>query len=200
MEYRTAWLNHTGAITRHYEVMLHALERDLPPGPVRMLLVGVDNGGPMELWPSVLPEGSVVVGIDPDPRVADLNLGVHIGKPTDRAWLLSALGDQAFDVVIDRTYDAGENVWPWIAPGGRLFIEDPDPDDAVMLAGDVALDRPSWLPTEEIMRVTVFPTVLVVEKRHPRVLPYIEIMTGNFAEIVPEEELIADGVKRVLVD
>jgi hypothetical protein len=200
MEYRSAWLNHTGAITRHLEVMLHALERDIPEGPLKMLLVGVDNGGPLEIWPQVLPEGSLVVAIDPDPRAEVLGLGVHIGEPRDRPWLRSVLGDTDFDVVIDRTPDAGESTWPWLAPAGRLFLEDPDPDDAVLLARDVAHDRPSWLPTEEIMRLTVFPRVLVVEKRHPRVLPYIEIMTGNFADVVPEEELLAGGVKRVLVD
>lgn len=200
MEYRTAWLNNTGAITRHYEVMLHAIERDIPEGPVKMLIVGVDNGGPLELWPQVLPEGSLVVGIDPNPNAGSLPVPVHVGEPRDREWLRSVLGAETFDVVIDRTADAGENTWPWLAPGGRLLLEDPDPDDAVMLARDVALDRESWLPTEEIMRVTVYPRVLVIEKRSPRVMPYIEIMTGNFADVIAESELIEQGVKRVLVD
>jgi hypothetical protein len=200
MEYRTAWLNNVGAITRHHEVMLHALERYLPEGPLRMLLVGVDNGGPLELWPAVLPEGSTVTAIDPNPNARNLPLNVLVGEPSDRAWLRAVLVNAEFDVIIDRTPDAGENTWPWLAPGGRLFLEDIDPDDAAMLAVDVAHDRPSWLPTEEIMRLTVFPHVLVAEKREPRVMPYLEIMTGNFAEVIPEAELIADGVKRVLVD
>lgn len=200
MGYRDSWLNHAGNITRHYEVVLHAYEREVPEGPISMLLVGVDNGGPAELWPSVLPEGSTVVALDSDARAAGLGLDVQVGDVTDRPWLLSVLGKQAFDVVIDRTPDAGENTWPWLAVGGRLILEDVDPDDAALLAADVAFDRPSWLPVEEIMRVTAYPHVLTVEKRNPRVLPYIEIMTGNFAEIVAEEELLADGVKRVLVD
>lgn len=198
MEYGAAWLSNVGAIARHYEVMIHALERDLPAGPLRMLLVGVDNGGPLELWPSVLPEGSTVTAIDPNPNAARLGPNVLIGRPDEPEWLLSALGRESFDVVIDRTYDAGESVWPWLSPGGKLFLEDVDPEDASLLAADVAFDRPSWLPTEEIMRLTVFPHVLVVEKRDPRVIPYIEIMTGNFADVVPEAELVASGVKRVL--
>jgi len=58
----------------------------------------------------------------------------------------------------------------------------------------------TWLPRDEIMRVTVYPHVLPVEKRNPRVIPYIEIMVGNFAEVVDEATLIDQGVKRVLVD
>lgn len=200
MGYRDSWLKHAGNITRHYEVMLHALEREVPEEPLKMLLVGVDNGGPAELWPRVLPEGSTVIAVDENPAAASLGLDIQIGDVRDRDWLLRLLGREAFDVIIDNTSDAGESVWPWLAPGGRLILEDPDPDDAAILTSDIAFDRPSWLPVDEIMRVTVFPHVLVVEKRNPRVMPYIEIMTGNFAEIVPEEELLADGVKRVLVD
>lgn len=193
MDYRSAWLNHTGSITRHHEVVLHALDRDLPDGPVRMLLVGLDNGGALEIWPTVLPSGSTVVSVDE-------NLGPNVGCVTDREWMLSVLGSQEFDVIIDRTGDAGESTWPWLASGGKLFLEGADPEDVALLAVDVAYDRPSWLPVEEILRVTVFPHVAVVEKRLPRVLPYLEVMTGNFADVVPEEELLARGVRRVLVD
>lgn len=200
MEYRAKWLSHTGNITRHHEVMLHAMEREIHGGPLAMLIVGVDNGGSVELWREALAEGSTVVSIDDNPAVQRLGLDVNVGDVHDREWLLEVLGGQMFDVVLDRSEDAGECVWPWLSPGGRLLLEDPNPDDVAILAADVAFDRPSWLPVEEVMRVTVFPKVAVVEKRHPRVMPYMEIMTGNFAEVVPEEKLVADGVKRVLVD
>jgi hypothetical protein len=65
---------------------------------------------------------------------------------------------------------------------------------------DVAADQDSWLPTEEIMRVTVYPRVTVVEKRHPRVVPYVDVMVGNFADVTGEEFLIGQGVKRVIVN
>lgn len=198
MGYRDAWLNNSGSITRHYEVMLHALEREVPEQPLLMLLVDIDNGGPLELWNQVLPEGSEIVALDERPEA--VSMGAHVGDLGDIAWLRSVLGDRCFDVIIDRSDRYGESVWPWLAPGGRLILEDPDPDDVSLLANDVAHDRPSWLPVEEIMRLTVYPRVCAVEKRHPRVLPYIEIMTGNFSDLIPEQELIARGVKRVLVN
>jgi hypothetical protein len=40
----------------------------------------------------------------------------------------------------------------------------------------------------------------VIEKRYPRVIPYIDIAVGNFADVTGEEELMRQGVKRVLVD
>ena len=198
MGYRDAWLNNSGSITRHYEVMLHALEREVPEQPLSMLLVDIDNGGPIELWRQVLPEGSEIVALDERPEAA--SLGAVIGDYSDQSWLRKVLTDRAFDVIIDRSDRLGEAVWPWLAPGGRLILEDPDPDDVSLLAYGVAHDLPSWLPVEEIMRLTVYPRVCAVEKRHPRVLPYIEIMTGNFSDLVPEQELIAQGVKRVLVN
>jgi hypothetical protein len=63
----------------------------------------------------------------------------------------------------------------------------------------VADDVPGWLPTEEVMRVDVFPHVAVVEKRNPRVLPYMEILVGNFCDVVSEAELLGRGIRRVVV-
>lgn len=198
MGYRDAWLNNTGSITRHYEVMLHAIEREVHEEPLSMLLIDIDNGGPLELWRQVLPEGSEVIALDERPEAS--SLGAIVGDYGDQEWLRSVLGNRAFQVIIDRSDRLGEAVWPWLAPGGCLLLEDPDPNDVSLLANDVAHDHPSWLPVEEIMRLTVYPRVCAVEKRHPRVLPYIEIMTGNFSDLIPEQELIAQGVKRVLVN
>ena len=123
-----------------------------------------------------------------------------MGDVEDRPWLLSVLGSQKFDVILDRTTDLGISTWPWLNVGGRLLLEGINPIVATLLAADVSHDDDSWLPTEEIMRVTVYPHVCAVEKRIPRVLPYIEIMTGNFADLTPEKDLLAQGVKRVLVN
>jgi len=184
----------------HYEVFLHAVEREIPETPVNMLIVGVGNGGDVEIWRDVLPEGSTVTAIDRNAKCGDLGIDVLVGDPSDKAWLLQTLGRAAYDIVIWSHAGVPEAIWPWITPGGRLVVEGLWPPTVIPLVSAVVKDVESWLPTEEIMRVTVFPHVLVVEKRNARVLSYIRIMTGNFAEVIPEADLIADGVKRVLVD
>jgi hypothetical protein len=81
-----------------------------------------------------------------------------------------------------------------------LLLEEYETDPLMDLVRGVALDGSSWLPVEEIMRVTVFPHVAVVEKRNPRVVPYLNIMVGNFADVTGERSLIESGIKRVVVN
>lgn len=194
MGFRDRWLSNPGAVSRHFEVTLHAIDRDVPDRVTDMLLVGVENGGDVEVWPQVLPEGSTVTAIERESTVVtDCN-------PSDPQDLLATLGRRGFDVIMWRHEGVPEFVWPWLRPGGRLIVEDLWAPSGVSLATAVHTDVEAWLPVEEIMRVSVYPHVLVVEKRLPRVLPYLEIMTGNFADVVPEDELMRRGVKRVLVD
>jgi hypothetical protein len=54
------------------------------------------------------------------------------------------------------------------------------------------------LPIEEVMRVDVYQPCAVVEKRNPRVVPYLDVMTGNFADVTPESVYYAAGAKRVI--
>ena len=200
MGFRAGWLENATDISVHYEVFLHAIEREVPDSRLDVLLVGVGNGGDIAIWRDVLPEGSTVTAIDSDPLCGTLESGVLVGDPFSKSWLLEALGRQQFDVVIWTHTGVPETIWPWIRSGGRLVIEGLWQPSVKSLAASVASDEPTWLPSEEIMRVTVYPHVTVVEKRDPRVLPYIRIMTGNFANVIPEADLVAEGVKRVLVE
>lgn len=200
MGYRDRWLGHAGAVSRHYEVVLHAFDRETPTEPIRLLDVGVENGGSLEVWQDCLPEGSTVLGIDSDPRCADLGLDVLTLDVTDRDAVKTALRGQWFEFIVDSTGTMSPWTWAFLRPGGRLIFEGYDTEPVQKLVQDLAEDDESWLPVEEVMRVTVFPRIAVVEKRNPRVLPYIEIMVGNFADVVPEETLIESGVKRVLVE
>lgn len=200
MGYRDTWLTHAGAVSRHSEVVLHAFDRESPTEPVRMLDVGVENGGSLEVWKACLPEGSTVLGMDSDARCADLGLDVVICDVTDGEAVKGALRGRWFDLIVDSTGAMSPWTWAFLRPGGRLILEDYERLDLMRLVDAVAADGESWLPVEEIMRVTVFPRVAVVEKRYPRVIPYVDVMVGNFADVVPEGDLTGSGVRRVLVD
>jgi SAM-dependent methyltransferase len=103
--------------------------------PLRLLEVGVQNGGSLELWRKVLSEDSEICGLDIDPRVAALefesSVRVHVADATDAARLQEILGSATFDVIIDdgshicsdvcRTF---ELLFHHLAPGGRYVIED----------------------------------------------------------------------------
>lgn len=200
MGYRDSWLSHAGAVSWHSEVVLHAFDREFPLKPVDVLDIGVANGGSLEVWQSVLPEGSTVTGIDIDPACGDLDLPVLVGDVTDEVWLRDALRGRWFDLIIDSTGTMSATPWVFLRPGGRLILEGYKNALVSDLVEDVAADQDSWLPTEEIMRMTVYPNVCVVEKRHPRVIPYIDVMVGNFADVTGEEVLIQQGIKRVIVN
>ena len=199
MEYRARWLDHAGLMTRHLEIVLYAFDREVPDGPLRLLDVGVENGGSLEIWGEILPEGSEVLGIDSDPACADLGLPVITGDVTNREWVRGALRGRWFDVIIDSTGTMTPHLWPYLVKGGRLLIEDLHPQMIADLALDVMTGEDSWLPAEEILRVTAYPGIAVVEKSSPRIVPLLEVMAGNFADVVSEETLRNLGVRQVVV-
>jgi hypothetical protein len=186
-------------MTRHLEIVLYAFDREVPDGPLRLLDVGVENGGSLEIWGEILPEGSEVLGIDSDPACADLGLPVIVGDVTDPDWIKTALRGKWFDVVIDSTGTLTPYLWPYIVKGGRLLIEGFDPQMIADLALDVMTGEDSWLPAEEVLRVTAYPGIAVVEKSNPRIVPLLEVVAGNFAEVVSEETIRDLGVRQVVV-
>ena len=138
--FRERYQTHSGLICDKWEQYIGVYDAELRAllargQPVRMLEIGVQNGGSLELWAEALPAGSEVIGIDIDPGCATLalpaNARVLIGDATDEAFLRSALGDQTFDLVIDdgshRSADIVRSfrlLFPRLRPGGRYFIED----------------------------------------------------------------------------
>lgn len=201
MGYRSEWLSHAGNGTRHMEPVLYALEKEISPkGPIRLLLVGVENGGSLEVWQRVLPEGSEVVGVDIEPLCGELGLPVLVGDATDKGWCLENLGREPFDVVINSTGWGLASLWPWVRAGGLFLWEGYDIGSVVELVDAVADGYETWLPSEEIMRVSVWHSILIVEKRYPKVIPYLEVFVGNFFDVVPEEDLIERGARRIVME
>jgi len=97
-------------------------------------------------------------------------------------------GDK-YDVIV------GSTDWPWLVIGGLMFIENPSEEMTISLVSGLLRDEDSWLPIEEVSNVQVYPHVLVVEKRHPRVMEYLNVLTG----VGDDSDLIGSGAKRLAV-
>lgn len=199
MEFRSRWLEHAGLMSRHYEVVLHAFDREVPDRPIRLLDVGVENGGTLEIWVEILPEGSEVLGIDDNPACGQLGLPVQIGDITNKEWVRDTLRGRWFDVIIDSTGTMPAHLWPYLVKGGKYLFENYNPSNMALLTDALMIGDESWLPTEEILRISTYPHVAVVEKSNPRVVPYLQVVAGNFAEVLSEDVMRESGVRQVVV-
>jgi hypothetical protein len=194
MGFRDSWLKHEGNLSCISEVVLTAFDRaSVDAGsPVSLLQIGVENGGEMQVWQDVLPQGSTVVGIDPRPECAQLGLPVLTGDPSDATWLRGALRDQWFDLIVCMK-GSPEPVWPFLKVGGVCLIVNPSVILITRLFTDMSYERDSWLPAEEVQSMTLFPKVAVLEKRMPKVIPFMDVMTGSHDPVVPAADYIAQG-------
>ena len=203
MGFRDAFIANTGLGSIHNEAVLFALDQELRPDkPAEMLLVGVGNGGTLQILETILPEGSAVGGLDTDVRCQDLGLSVQTGDLTDRQWLHSLLVRSWFDYILDCTRGHGiwvTHLWPYLRPGGKFMIEDPHPDLINNLINAFPYGD-GYLPGEEIIRLSVYPGMLVIEKRTPRVVPYLEIFTGSQFPVRSENELKDAGARRLVTE
>jgi hypothetical protein len=199
MGFRTTWLEHEGFLSVHTEDFLHAIDRIIPEKPIDILLIGVGNGGDIEVWKNALPEGSTVVALDDNALTSDLDLGVLVADLTDASLIRSLLFGSWFHVVIDATGTFMPHVWPFLRAGGVFVVENYQHDILTKLVRDLAEDNDSVLPTEEIMFMSVFPNVISLEKRNPRVVPYLKIITGKHDPVVNEKIYQEQGAKRVVV-
>uniref|UniRef100_UPI0034A5D2AD O-methyltransferase n=1 Tax=Falsiroseomonas sp. TaxID=2870721 RepID=UPI0034A5D2AD len=134
------FLAHRGNVSDKWEQYLAIYEAELAPflaagQPVRLLEIGVQNGGSLQIWRSYLPPGSSIVGIDIDPACAKLALGddisVLIGDASDPEELDRLLGDAVFDIIVDDGSHRSEHIiaafeacWRRVAPGGLFIAED----------------------------------------------------------------------------
>lgn len=103
--------------------------------PVRLLEIGVSNGGSLEIWRKYLPAGSEIVGIDVNPECGRLTFSegieVFVGDASDRATLDGILGDRTFDIIIDDGSHRSDHIvatfealFPRLRGGGKFVVED----------------------------------------------------------------------------
>lgn len=135
-----AFLAHQGNLSDKWEQYLGVYEAELQRfvaarQPIRLLEIGIQNGGSLQLWSRYLPAESSVTGIDIDDRcvrlTTDRTVRVLIGDASNPDVLARLLGDQEFDVIIDdgshRSVDmiaTFEACFDRLRPGGLYFVED----------------------------------------------------------------------------
>jgi len=100
--------------------------------PVRILEIGVQNGGSLHMWQEYFPNAEKIIGIDIDQqckRFESDKIEIYIGKQEDKKFIDSIPGE--FDIVID---DGGHTMkqqqssfkflFPRVKDGGLYVIED----------------------------------------------------------------------------
>jgi hypothetical protein len=134
------FLKHSGYMSDKWSQFLPIYDFELGPmvargRPLRLLEIGVQNGGSLEVWHEYMPKGSRIYGIDVDDRCRRLafppGIKVLIGDAGSPACLNALLGDEVFDIIIDDgsheaddVTSAFEMLLPRLTPGGKYFMED----------------------------------------------------------------------------
>jgi hypothetical protein len=134
------YFGHEGALIDKWEQYLEVyrieLSRFVEKGnPVRLLEIGVQNGGSLELWAKYLPPQSTIIGIDIDPKVGQLsfddNISVFVCDIKDEKRVSQIVGSDEFDIIIDDGSHRYEDViggfrflFSRLAPGGLYIAED----------------------------------------------------------------------------
>lgn len=147
--------------------------------PVRMLEIGVQRGGSLELWRRYLGARAIIYGIDIDPECAqrvDPPNQVRIGSQDDPEFLLSVVREMGggIDIVLDDGSHVASHqrtsfrtLWPRLSHGGVYVIEDlhssywPEweggyraPGSAIELVKDLIDDMHGWYHAEDPRHVS----------------------------------------------
>ena len=138
MDLKEYWLNNTGKkITKwtHYFWVYEKHFKALTEKPIKMLEIGILNGGSLQMWKKYFHPDSVIVGIDINPSCKEHEEnGVHvrIGDQSDPKFLASLIEEFGqFDLIlddgshhVDHVRKTFEILYPRIAKEAVYFIED----------------------------------------------------------------------------
>ncbi|WP_234679582.1 rhamnosyltransferase WsaF family glycosyltransferase [Bradyrhizobium monzae] len=134
------YANHTGKTSDKWSLYLDEYDRlfsSLRDRPVRILEIGVQNGGSLEIWSQFFPNAEVIVGCDinQDCKILaydDPRIGVVIGDVNDPQTHQSILQRSGqFDIVIDDGSHLSTDIvktfalyFPNLSEGGLFIAED----------------------------------------------------------------------------
>jgi len=123
----TKWSHYFPVYEKHFSPL-----RDKP---IKLLEIGVLNGGSLEMWRKYFHPDSVIVGIDINPECKlheQEGMSIRIGDQSDLVFLKSLIDEfGAFDLVIDdgshhvnHVNKTFQNLYPMIDKNGMYLIED----------------------------------------------------------------------------
>lgn len=138
--YLEIYKEHTGYVSHKYIhyffvydcIFKRFLEKEKP---IKMLEIGVQNGGSSEIWKKYLPQGSIIHSLDIDERCQSLKFSegifFHLGNATDAVFMEKTFGDIQFDVIVDDGSHICKDViqtfkylFPKMKSGGCYIVED----------------------------------------------------------------------------
>lgn len=136
--------DHTGRIINkwtHYLTHYDRYFQRFKDTPVRMLEIGVFEGGSLELWRNYLGSNATIFGVDIDPACAtkvEAPNQVRIGSQDDPEFLRSVVDEMGgVDLVLDDGSHKGSHIitsfralFPLLSDGGLYVIEDMHADYA----------------------------------------------------------------------
>jgi SAM-dependent methyltransferase len=125
------WHNYPKVYQRYFDPVVAAPRI----GPLRMLEIGVQEGGSTAMWRAYLGPEALLTGMDIDPRCASNareNTKIYIGDQADAAFLEKVAAESGpFDIILD---DGGhtmeqqnvtlDTLWKHLNPGGVFLVED----------------------------------------------------------------------------
>ena len=138
MELWNYFSNKTGKTITKWTHYFPVYEKHFGPlrnKPIKVLEIGILNGGSLEMWRHYFGPDAKIVGVDINPACKEHEFpGVHvrIGDQSDEGFLQSLIDEFGeFDLVIDdgshhvaHVKKTFEYLYPRIAPEGIYFIED----------------------------------------------------------------------------
>jgi O-antigen biosynthesis protein len=134
------YANHTGKMSDKWSLYLDEYDRlfaSMSDRPVRLLEIGVQNGGSLDIWSQFFPKAEAIVGCDINSDCGNLTyddprIGIIVGDANDtqiQQLILQRSGQ--FDIVIDDGSHLSSDIiktfalyFPCLAEGGTFIAED----------------------------------------------------------------------------
>lgn len=139
-ELLSLYKKHTGKISDRWSLYLTEYEHALAPlrdKDVRLLEIGIQNGGSLELWSQYFPRATKLVGCDVDPlcanlRYSDSRISVVVADASsDRGFQEIVAHSPVYDIVIDDGSHRSSHIvqsfaryFPLVKEGGVFVAED----------------------------------------------------------------------------
>lgn len=105
--------------------------------PIRILEIGIQNGGSLEIWAKYFPNAEVIVGCDINPLCSQLSytdsrIAVVVGNANEEKTLAAIMEESdKFDIIIDDGSHQSKDIiktfslyYPLIKEGGLFIVED----------------------------------------------------------------------------